>query len=196
MPKEDWVNLSKVCVLCVDPSQQGLDILCQMLLGFGTGQTLRASTFEEAQTALSHKSVDLVITDCMLGEQTGLDLVKWLRRSSREGNRVAPVIVIGADVRLKQVRAAVNDGANYVVSKPVAAGTLLERIIWSARPGRKFVETDVYVGPDRRQKFEGVPAGTKGRRESDVNAAIGEAQSPNLSQEEIDAAFTPQRISL
>lgn len=196
MSSDDWVNLSKVTVLCVDTSTQGLDILGQMLLGFGAGHTLRASSFEEAQGLLSAKAIDIVIIDTLLGAQSGLDLVEWLRRSSRAENRVAPVILLGADVRLAGVRRAVNSGANYVVAKPVSASILLDRMSWCAKAGRKFVEAEQYVGPDRRHKFEGVPDGELGRRQDDKTTELGSAQTPNLSQEQIDAAFTPQRISL
>jgi hypothetical protein len=54
------------------------------------------------------------------------------------------------------------------MAKPLTPKAVLDRIIWVARAGRRFVESDKFVGPDRRFKDAGVPEGVgAGRRRED-----------------------------
>jgi len=69
-----------------------------------------------------------------------------------------------------QVSRARDCGANIIIKKPFPPITMLERIIWSSKEGRKFLFSDVYVGPDRRFKNVGPPKGEKGRRREDFQA--------------------------
>ncbi len=78
-------------------------------------------------------------------------------------------------------------GANAVVAKPLKPDVLYRRIAWLARDIRKFVISDGYTGPDRRFKAIGPPAGTEGRRDTDLSLKVGESSAPNMSQDEIDA---------
>jgi hypothetical protein len=67
-------------------------------------------------------------------------------------------------------------------------------MIFVSRDPRPFVECDNYIGPDRRFKNTGPPAGTMGRRKTDVHDEIGEATEPNMSQDEIDAFLKPTKV--
>ena len=85
-------------------------------------------------------------------------------------------------------------GANFVVTKPLAPRVLLDRIAWLGRETRGFVEIgDGYVGPDRRFKAYGPPAGEAGRRRDDLPLEVGEAVESNMSQDDIDALMNPRR---
>lgn len=59
-----------------------------------------------------------------------------------------------------------------------------------------FIESDSYAGPDRRFRREGPPPGMAGRRSGDLSAAVGHAETPNLSQDEIDSLMKPTKVSL
>ena len=85
--------------------------------------------------------------------------------------------------RIGQLR---DSGANFVVSRPLSATVLLERILWMSREKRPYVETDNYVGPDRRWRDEALPAGTPGRRQKDRDVAARIAAGGDMSQAEID----------
>jgi hypothetical protein len=60
-------------------------------------------------------------------------------------------------------------GAHIVMAKPLTPKAVLDRIVWVARTGRRFVESDKFVGPDRRFKEGGVPEKVgAGRRREDA----------------------------
>ena len=95
-----------------------------------------------------------------------------------------------------QIETARDCGASFVLIKPISARVLLDRIVWIGRAGRLFVETEGYVGPDRRFRNDGVPGGGRGRRHDDLSTRIGAASEPNMSQDEIDTLMKPQKVSL
>ena len=190
------INLRQITPLAVDSNGPGLDILGQMLMGFGVERILRASSMEKAQEILQSQAIDLIITDGMLSDGTGYDLVRWLRRTNLDPNRYTPTIIVSSLPRNSAVIESRECGANFMVAKPASPSVLMSRIQWVAKGGRNFVEASSYVGPDRRWKFEGPPLGQNGRRHSDLTADLGSAVEPNLSQAEINSVIKPQKVAL
>jgi hypothetical protein len=63
-------------------------------------------------------------------------------------------------------------GANFIIAKPITPKIILERIIWVAQSTRLFVETETYIGPDRRFRKAAPPSEYGvGRRSGDAEAA-------------------------
>lgn len=195
VPESARLDLKSARVLCADENPQGLDILGQILMGFGVQQVTRAQSGQEIRQALSRTPFDLVLIDAGV-EGNGHEVVRWLRTSKLDPNRYAPVIVLGGHTPMSQVQMARDCGSSFLVTKPISARILLDRIYWIGLVKRPFVEAENYVGPDRRFKYEGVAGGGVGRRRSDLTGEVGEAQQPNMSQDQIDNLLKPQRMSL
>lgn len=189
------INLEKASVLLLDGSSHSLEILVQMLMGFGIRNFYRCQKVAEAEAYADAKPIDLFIVDPNCAEGDGFEFVKALRRSQNEPNCFAPVILMNGHAQMSTVRRARDTGANFFMVKPLTPGSLLDRILWVAKDKRPFVELDFYVGPDRRFKFQGPPAGTEGRRKDDLPAKVGEATEPNLSQFEVEGLVKPQKAS-
>ena len=51
---------------------------------------------------------------------------------------------------------------------------MYDRLAWAAQPKRAFVESETYVGPDRRFRLL-PPPGVVGRRATDLSIEIGAA---------------------
>lgn len=189
------LNLRDARVLCADENTQGIEIVSQILMGFGVNLIVRASTAAEYRQAFSEKRFDLVLLDARLGGN-GFAENRWLRTSGPEPNRFCPVVILAGHTPRSQVEEARDCGANFVIAKPLSASVLLQRLVWIARSGRLFVEGDTYAGPDRRFHHQGVPGGIPGRRSDDLSGQLGDAIDPNMSQDEIDRLLKPQRMSL
>jgi CheY-like chemotaxis protein len=186
-------NLSQATILLLEPTAAELDLYCQMLFGYGGKLVHRCQTREEAFAALGEHPVDLVIVDAKLGphDEDGYAFVRQLRRMG--GDRAfLPVIMITGHTPSSQVTSARDSGVHFVVRKPVSPGVLLERILWIAQEARPMIESETYVGPDRRFQHLGPPDGV-GRRKGDLPAEIGVAQTPNLGQDQVDALFKPRK---
>lgn len=189
------VGLRDARVLCCDTTEQGAEIVSRILIGFGVHQITRSDSAESFKRAIADKGFDLILIDSAAGGD-GYGLAHWLRRSRFEPNRYVPVVILAGHTPKSQVERARDSGASAIVIKPISAGALLDRIMWIGRGERMFVETETYVGPDRRFKNEGPPNGLNGRRSTDLSGEVGTALVPNMSQEEIDALMKPQKVAL
>lgn len=191
------INLRALKALCIDSNAQGLDILSQTLLGFGVDRIFRAPTADEAKAILKKHTIDLILCDAQLGDESGNDFVRWLRLSGDEPNCHAPVFVVTGHAVEPEVLNARDCGSSFVLTKPLSPAVLMQRILWVAAADRAFIEAETYTGPDRRFKFEGMPAEVPaGRRKVDRSGVLSEPTSANMSQEELDGLVKPQRLSL
>ena len=188
------LNLSEVTVVMAGTSSLELDILRQVLAGFGARQIRRAEDAKQLSDQLKGVDYDLLLIDVMIGLESALDVVRTVRRR-QDDRRFTPVILTTANATASMVSQARNSGANFVVSKPFAPVVLFERLVWIVKDARSFVEADNYAGPDRRVRPIGPPAGMDGRRQGDLSVEVGEASAPNMSQVDIDAMMFPVRKS-
>jgi DNA-binding response OmpR family regulator len=172
---ETKINLGKARVLLVYDNPRALAVITSVLSGLGVRNLKRCAGLDEARHVLARQQIDLVIADCDLQHDDGLDLVHWLRRSGLEDNAFTPVMMVTSHTQLRKVKKARDCGANFIVAKPLLPATLLERIIWVAQDPRPFVEVGSYVGPDRRHKDLEPPRDVGERRGSSSGASSGAA---------------------
>lgn len=144
------INLSGAVAMVVDDSAFALDLTGQALSAFGVLVRHTCRSAAVAKEILKEQTVDLLLVDCEMPGMDGFELVRWLRRSGLEPNAFVPVIMTAAHIRRPRVAEARDCGANFIITKPFSATTLLERIIWVARDTRPFLEAGDYFGPDRR----------------------------------------------
>jgi len=155
------INLAGAVTMVVDDSPFSAEITTGALLGFGIRTRYSCRSAPEAMEILGQSEIDLLVIDCEMPGMDGFEMVQWLRRSGPP-NAFVPVIMTAAHIRRSMVNAARNCGANYIVTKPFSAASLLERIVWVARDSRPFLEVGDYFGPDRRFR-QGDPPGEERR---------------------------------
>lgn len=177
------INLTGAVTMVVDDSPFGLDITASALLGFGIKTRYACHSGAEAMEILKDHPVDLLVVDTEMPEMDGYELVRWLRRSGLDPNAFAPVIMTATHVRRSRVTEARDCGANFVITKPFSAASLLERIVFVARDTRPFLEVGDYFGPDRRFRAGRPPAEErradmirKAKHEAEKAAAAGAEQ--------------------
>jgi DNA-binding response OmpR family regulator len=102
-------------------------------------------------------------------------------------------VLVSGHVRASDVSRARDSGANFFVTKPITPNTLLQRILFVGRDRRPFVNLAEFVGPDRRVKADGPPAGVNDRRDDD--RAPLHPEGDDMSDIEIDA-FDAQRVMI
>ena len=162
------VNLSTAAILLVDHTPMGMRILTYIFAGFGAISPVRCSTAEDAITAVKARPFDVMVVDASLPGMDGYDFLRWLRRSKLEPNAYTPVILLTGHGKLSSVKQARDCGANFIIAKPLTPRVVLERVLWISRESRGFVESDKYIGPDRR--FRQQPALDARRREDHEDA--------------------------
>lgn len=190
------INLNRSSVLVVDGNQQSLDLLRQILSGFGVRAVHPCQNVRDAQRIFYDQSLELMIIDPLFMDDSGFEFMRFVRREENSQNRCVPIIAALGHQTLGNVRAARDAGANVVVAKPLSPEVLLQRIHWVARESRQFIVAPNYVGPDRRFKNVGPPMGAAGRRADDLSFDVPVAAGPDMSQSDIDGMFKPMKVSL
>jgi DNA-binding response OmpR family regulator len=170
--------------------------MSQVLSGFGVRKIIKCTGAAEARNAMAKNTVDLILSDAQMPGEDGYEFVHWVRHRTAEPTRYVPIVMVTGHTPRAHVMRARDCGAHFVVTKPLTPKVLLERIFWVANDDRKFIESDTYNGPDRRFKRMGPPIGMEGRRGDDLSGALGEAEEPNMSQEDIDALMTPAKAAI
>jgi CheY-like chemotaxis protein len=181
---EERLNFAEITALVVDGDRYSTSIIGQILRGFGLTRHIILPTGADAKKLLAADKYDLMITECVLPDMKGAELVRWVRRHSSPRLRYLPIVVLTGYAHYTTVTAARDSGANSVVRKPISPTILYDHIAWSAKTERPFIEAEGYAGPCRRFKY-GEPAPGLNRRASDHYAEpAGEDETSENKTEE------------
>jgi CheY-like chemotaxis protein len=184
------IKATSICV--VDSSTVEQEFVAQVLMGFGANAITRVSTVDELlRNTTTPYELLLISADADGG--ASMDGVRALRRAEDHRSRLAPIIVFSSHTARPMVDKARNSGANFVMVKPISPKALFDRILWLSITQKDFVETEDYVGPDRRVRNFGPPGETAGRRSTDLSAEVGAPSGEDMSQADIDALLKPVR---
>ncbi|OGO70591.1 MAG: hypothetical protein A2Z37_15530 [Chloroflexi bacterium RBG_19FT_COMBO_62_14] len=112
-------------VLVVDDEPDFCQVVKEILSIDGL-VVLEAHSVTQALAALAHQTPDLVLTDVMMPDIDGLDLIRSLR-SEPSWSRI-PAVVVSARVLEEDRAAALLAGANAFLPKPFSARELRETI--------------------------------------------------------------------
>lgn len=139
------------------------------LRGFSSGikaiEYIKPVTDDDSQIAAEIGQVDMVVSDLVMPQLNGLQLLQWLRTNKDSPNRFMPFIMISGAADQENVHTARDAGANEFVAKPFTIGSVFSRIQAVIDRPRQFVATRSYFGPDRRRVKVEIPKdGPKDRR--------------------------------
>lgn len=196
MSAADRVNLEQSTVLLIDDNPQALDMLSSVFHGFGVKEQIKCASAVEAVRIIQNRAVDLIVIDCADPAMDSYAFARWLRRETPAPLRFIPIILLTGHASQSKVQEGRDCGVSFVVTKPLTPAVLLRRILWLAGDEREFVESENYVGPDRRVRNFGPPLGMAGRRKDDLSAHVGAAVEANMDQSDIDMLMKPQRVAL
>lgn len=149
----DRLNFTGITALIVDSDRYSAGIISQILRGFGLSQQVFVGDGADAKKSLGRRHYDLLITECVLPDVKGAELIRWVRRSSSDKLRLIPIILLTGYTHYSNVTGARDSGVSSVVRKPVSPAVLFDHIAWAAKSDRPFIEADEYSGPDRRFRF-------------------------------------------
>jgi CheY-like chemotaxis protein len=185
-------NLQRTSIMLADADHMGQSIMGQMLNGFGARNVTRCDDIAEIRRTLGTHTFDLIILDPASFGPAGYELTGWIRRAQQSPNRHVSVLIATGHTETARVGQLRDSGANFVVSKPLSAAVLLERVLWLSREKRPYVETPTYVGPDRRWHDASLPEGMEGRRVRDKEMAARIAAGGEMNQADIDSIMSTQ----
>jgi two-component system, NtrC family, response regulator AtoC len=116
----------RATVLVTEDEAELREIYRRILTGAGY-RVLLATNGRQAGRLLQQEPVALVLTDLLMPEMDGAELITWMRR---EGHRMPVLLISGANAVFKtDFLAVVRDlGANATLEKPVTGEQLLAAV--------------------------------------------------------------------
>ncbi len=151
-------------VLVADPSSHMAGLVTLMFHSLKIRAVDEVGDIQRATEALSRRSYDLILIDEQLSGTDDFAMIRTLRKSADHPNRAVPIIMMATAPDARMIAAARDAGVTEFLRKPFSAQHIALRLETIRNAPRQFVETQAYVGPDRRRRAIG---GIGRRRSSD-----------------------------
>lgn len=110
-----------------------------------------ASNGQEARDSLNQESFDVILLDWMLPEESGIDVLKWVRNSDEPYKKI-PIIFVTALTSQGNIIQALDFGADDYLTKPFNESILVARI--NAVIRRAGLNREHGVSEDKSGVFE------------------------------------------
>lgn len=120
-------SIEEISILVVDDNTRIRELLVGILRSAGIKRITEAANGREAWEVFNRSTFDLVLTDWMMPEMSGLDLLKKIRSADSEQKNTRVMMITASDKSEDIVSAAKWKVNGYVV-KPFTVKTILEKI--------------------------------------------------------------------
>lgn len=147
----DKLALDKIDILLIDPDRSSRATLRNILVDNGFRNVTQGAGMADIKHHFSVGMPDLLISDIKLEDGNLNSFIYKLRHHEVGSNPFLPIIATAWSPTSDEVRAIVQAGADDIVTKPLSAGQLLQRIRGQVLARKPFVVTSIYIGPDRRK---------------------------------------------
>lgn len=178
-------NFSKLSVLVIEDNKFMRALLCSILRAFEFGRILTAENGKDAQGLIGFSasaaefggglSIDVVLSDWMMPQMSGLELLRWVRSHEEDTVRFLPFIMVTGYSERDRVEEARDAGVTEFLAKPLSVQEVAAKLLNVIDRPRPFVRCESYFGPDRRRRNEPFD-GTDRRSESEENVSIENEQ--------------------
>ncbi|MBQ3161252.1 MAG: response regulator transcription factor [Oscillospiraceae bacterium] len=128
-------------VLVCEDDRNIRKLMCEYLLQDGY-TVLESSNGEEALGILSENHIDLLITDVMMPEMDGFELVREIRKTGAE----IPVLIITAKASVEDKKTGFGCGADDYMVKPIDMEEMLLRVSALLRRAKAISDRKLTVG--------------------------------------------------
>ena len=143
-------DLSKISLFVINDNEFVRSYMQRLFGIMRVGKVTMCADPMQAHRQIGEVDPDIVVLDLDLTGMDGLDLVRAIRHGETEARKDVPILVSAAFVDRDYVERARNSGTNWTLVKPLTFKRLYEGLVRVILDERPFVETESYVGPDRR----------------------------------------------
>lgn len=118
---------TNIRLLIVEDNEKIRKLLCSILQNVGFKHLVEAGNGKEAFDNIQKEKFDLVITDWMMPEMNGIELLKAIRNSAEDYKSI-PVLMITASDKSENVVEAAKFKINGYIIKPFSVKVILAKI--------------------------------------------------------------------
>lgn len=146
------LDLSELRIILIDDNEFATILIRRLLRVMRVAQVTNCSDPLAADTAIRQSKADLVIVDIDMPGRSGLEIIHDIRHGDVGIAKDMFILVASAHVDLEHVEQARDEGANWILAKPLSFRTLYDGIARAILDDRPFIDSTTYVGPCRRAK--------------------------------------------
>jgi len=151
VPKHIERVLAETKILVVDDEPYMRKVIRSLLLLIGVKKIHEAGDGATGLEAIGNVMPDIAMVDWEMPLLNGPEFVRVVRSPSTFAYPNVPIIMLTGHVEQSRVVEAIRLGVNEFICKPVAAKTLLDRIVTIRTQPRPIVQLDNYYGPAPRK---------------------------------------------
>jgi CheY-like chemotaxis protein len=144
------LDLASLTFLLVEDSAYMRTILRTMLQGFGARRIVEAEDGASGLEAMDRANPDILIMDWVMPILDGADMVRMIR-SPNNPFAYIPIIMVTAHTERSRIVEARRLGVHELLSKPISAKSLYQRVSSVIVHPRDFIKTATYFGPAPRE---------------------------------------------
>lgn len=147
----EHLQLEDVDVLIIEPESSTRQAIRNILSDNGFNRIRTGSDMSDIRDQFMLGWPDLLISEFKLEGGSFKDFIFKLRHHELGGNPFLPVIATAWSPEQEEVLSIVHSGVDDLITKPLSAGQLLNRIKALIIQRKPFIVTSAYIGPDRRK---------------------------------------------
>ena len=148
-------NLEKfktLTVLIVATASHARAAIRRMVMELGVRNIAESSTTSDAMERINTIRPHIILCDWEVEPLSALEFCRAVRESGDIRDRNVPFIALADQLREEHVFTGRDKGITEILVKPFSLRTLALRVSTSVERPRDFVETDIFIGPDRRRR--------------------------------------------
>lgn len=185
MEKFGKSQLSDVEVILGESNEQIREGVRSVLRDYGFRRVRTFARLPELVDAIKESPPDLLVVSDDI-DPALFDVVRDIRHFKIGRNPFMIISLMVAAENGEAVKSAILAGADDVMIKPVAPGTMLDRVAYFTMSRMPFIATNDYLGPERRRSGDERPS--KIRRLTVVNTLKAKIEGHRISMEDLDRA--------
>lgn len=160
-------QISQASILVADHNAFARRLVAEVLRGLGAATIFYAGDGEELLNKTVTHQPRVVVVQSRLPRVSGLDFTRTVRAGHEKVGRALSIIVMTSTPTANFVKIAQEAGVDEMLAVPFTPNALNARILAVLKRQRRFINSERYVGPDRRRRpldLAGVPR----RRQADA----------------------------
>jgi CheY-like chemotaxis protein len=146
------VPIHELDVVLVEPSKSMQTIMRSVLLAIKVSRVRIFDSANDALRSMHSKHPHVLLTDLQVGDVTGIDLIKLIRRPDLDPLCHVPVVVITGNASRATLSKAIEAGAHHIMAKPVSPSAIQKILTWLTQDNRMLEEIEgrmVIPGTDK-----------------------------------------------
>ncbi len=187
------LKFENVRVVLLDQNMSMRRLIRSSLNSIGFSSIAECRDTDDLVAMIRTNDPDLIMVDIDAETERICEIVREIRNGNLGENPFVIVIALTWHPEREVINLTLTAGTDDVVTKPVSASVLSERVGNLARNRREFVVTESYIGPERRSRPEARPGdlptvkvpNTLREKSTGDKAAMGDTESIQRAKREI-----------